>query len=103
MDKLIDDMELIVQEIIERQKERSVLEDSIEQLKIRLKVAMKERNLSRFSDSFQNTATLVTRTREHVDKDRAKELLGDLFKEVDKISTFEVMTIAPPKARTFTS
>jgi len=91
---MTDDINMVIDRYLELQAEAKQIEAAKEGLKTELKLELKKRGLTSYTGIQGAIVRLTTQTRENVDKERVRQLLGEIqFREVIKPTTFEVLTV----------
>lgn len=91
---------VLMQEYLKLSSKIKFLEEAKEKFKNKLKYELKIRELEVYTDGVGNTVSLKTQSRETVDKERVKELLGEIrFQEVVKSSEYEVLKVLSQEAQ----
>lgn len=90
----------LIQEYLKLSAKIKFLEEEKEKFKTKLKYELKVNELDSYTDGSGNTVTLKMQGRESVDKDRVKELLGEIrYQEVVKSTEFEVLKVLSQEAQ----
>jgi hypothetical protein len=90
----------LIKKNFELKKEIDRLSEEHEATKAEIKLRLSEENLREYEDPFGNYVTYKEQTRESLDKNRIRELIGELqFKEVVRETTFETLRIVTKEQR----
>ena len=93
-------MEQLIKEYINVTSKIKLLDAEKDAIKTQIKVKMKEQGIDAFEDGNGNLVTYKKHTREKLNKERVKELLGDLkFKEVVQVTEYENCRVTSKEGR----
>lgn len=97
----LKDPDVLIQKCIELRKIKKELNDLDENLKVKLKIFLKEKQWEKYVDKKNNiSVSLIQQKRESIDKEKLKMFLTDSeIAQVKKIDTFEKMLIITPEDR----
>lgn len=96
----MNNIEELIQEHLEIKKRIDELNNRDEAIKAEIKLFLTEEGIDKFEDTSGNLVSYKEQSRESLDKDKVRSLIGDIqFKEVVKVSTFGVLKILSKESR----